>query len=92
MAGAMTSEKAGLGQTVAVTYTHTDKSGNTVKTTISVVINDRGPFARNANGKAVHPLKPDPRGVIDLTPTAFKKLNGTLNAGRIPVTVTVPDE
>ena len=92
MAAAMTSEKADLGQTVTVTYTHQDKNGNTVTSTVSVVVNDRGPFARNPNGTPIHPLKPDSRGVIDLTPKAFKTLTGGLGTGRVPVTVTVPND
>jgi rare lipoprotein A (peptidoglycan hydrolase) len=92
MAGAMTAEKAGLGQTVTVTATSTDSKGNLTTKSISVVVNDRGPFARNADGKAIHPLSPDPKGVIDLTPVAFKQLTGTLKAGRVHVTVTVPNE
>ena len=88
----MTSEKADLGQTVTVTYTHQDKNGNTVTSTVRVVVNDRGPFARDASGKALHPLQPDPRGVIDLTPKAFKTLTGGLGTGRVPVTVDVPND
>jgi rare lipoprotein A (peptidoglycan hydrolase) len=92
MAAAMTAEKVKLGQTVTVTYTHKDAQGNTAATTISVVVNDRGPFARNPDGTPIHPLAPDPRGVIDLTPAAFRELTGTLRAGRVHVTVTVPNE
>jgi len=88
----MTSEKADLGQTVTVTYTRTDKNGNTVTSTIQVVVNDRGPLARDASGKALHPMQPDPRGVIDLTPKAFKTLTGGLGSGRLPVTGTVPND
>jgi RHS repeat-associated protein len=92
MAAAMTFEKADLGQTVTVTYTHTDKNGNTVTSTVQVVVNDRGPFARDSSGKALHRLQPDPRGVIDLTPKAFKTLTGGLGTGRVPVTVTVSND
>ncbi len=92
MAAEMTAEKAKLGQTVTVTYTHKDAQGNTVTRTISVVVNDRGPFARNADGTPIHPLRPDPRGASDLTPAAFRELTGTLRAGRVHVTVTVPNE
>jgi len=92
MAAAMTPEKAKLGQTVTVTYTHKDEQGKTVTRSISVVVNDRGPFARDANGKAKTPLQPAPGGVIDLTPAAFRKLVGTTKPGRVPVTVTVPNE
>jgi len=69
-----------------------DERGKTVTRTVSVIVNDRGPFARNADGKPLHPLRPDPRGVIDLTPAAFRQLVGTLRVGRVHVTVTVPNE
>lgn len=88
----MTSEKAKLGQTVKVTYTYEDEQGKTVVKTISVVVNDRGPFERNPDGTPKHPLRPDPQGIIDLTPTAFRQLVGTLRVGRVHVTVTVPNE
>lgn len=55
---------------------------------VTVTVNDTGPFLRGADGKAVHPLQSDPQTVIDLTPQAFKDLNGSLKAGRVPVTVT----
>lgn len=92
MAAAMTSEKVPLNQTVSVTYTYKDAQGNSVTKTIPVVVNDRGPFARDAHGKALHPLRPDPKGIIDLTPAAFRQLAGSLKPGRISVTVTVPDD
>lgn len=92
MAAAMTLEKAKLGQTVTVTYTHADERGKIVTRSISVVVNDRGPFARDATGKPKTPLQPAPGGVIDLTPAAFRKLVGTTKPGRVPVTVTVPNE
>jgi flagellar biosynthesis/type III secretory pathway M-ring protein FliF/YscJ len=89
MAAAMTPDRAKNGQTVTVTYTTTDKNGNSVTTTVRVVVNDTGPFARGSNGKALQPLRPDPKIVIDLTPTAMKALTGSSN-NRVPVTVTVP--
>jgi len=92
MTAAMTAEKAKLGQTVKVTYTYQDEQGKTVTRTMAVVVNDRGPFARNADGKPLHPLRPDPEGVIDLTPAAFRQLVGTLRVGRVHVTVKVPNE
>jgi len=92
MAAAMTAEKAKLGQTVTVTYTYKDQRGNAVTRSISVVVNDRGPFARGTDGKATMPLQPAAEGVIDLTPAAFKKLVGTTKPGHVPVTVTVPNE
>ncbi len=91
MAAAMTSDRAKDGQTVTVSYTKTDANGHTITTTISVVVNDTGPFARGSDGKALHPLRPDPVIVIDLTPTAMQALTG-LERNRVPVTVTVPNE
>lgn len=92
MSAAMTGEKARLGQTVTVTYSHQDSHGKTTGKSISVVVDDRGPFARSPDGRPLHPLRPDPRGVIDLTPAAFKELTGSLKKGRVNVTVTVPNE
>src|SRR5208282_5013185 len=92
MAAAMTADKAKLGQTVTVTYTYTNKQGKIETSEVSVVVNDRGPFDRNTTGEPVHPLRPDPQGVIDLTPAAFRRLVGTLSKGRVSVTVTVPSE
>ncbi|MGB8525082.1 MAG: septal ring lytic transglycosylase RlpA family protein [Candidatus Acidiferrales bacterium] len=92
MTAAMTAEKVKLGQTVAVTYTTKDKQGNTVTRSITVVVNDRGPFARDAEGKATVPLQPADGKVIDLTPAAFEKLVGTTKPGHVAVTVTVPNE
>jgi rare lipoprotein A (peptidoglycan hydrolase) len=92
MTAAMTAEKVKLGQTVAVTYTTKDKLGNTITRSITVVVNDRGPFARDADGKATVPLQPADGKVIDLTPAAFKKLVGTTKSGHVAVTVTVPNE
>jgi hypothetical protein len=89
MAAAMTSDRAKNGQVVDVTYTTKDANGNPVTTTIHVTVNDTGPFARSDNGKALHPLRPDPKIVIDLTPTAMKALTGSEH-NRVPVTVTVP--
>jgi rare lipoprotein A (peptidoglycan hydrolase) len=92
MAAAMTAEKVKLGETVTVAYSYEDERGNTVTRTISVVVNDRGPFARDADGKAKRPLQPAPERVIDLTPAAFMKLAGTTKPGHVPVTVTVPND
>jgi RHS repeat-associated protein len=87
MAAAMTSEKVPTLPT-DVTVTYVDKDGN--KNTVTVTVNDRGPFARDEKGKPLRPLQPDPRGVIDLTPKAFQTLTGGLDQGRVPVVVTVP--
>jgi rare lipoprotein A (peptidoglycan hydrolase) len=92
MAAAMTSEKVKLGQVVTVTYTHKDEHGNTTTNTISMVVNDRGPFAVDETGKAIRPLQPSPDRVIDLTPAAFKSLVGTTKPGVVPVIVTVPND
>ena len=44
--------------------------------TVSVTVTDRGPY--------------EPGRIIDLTPAAFRALNGTLAAGVFQVKVTVP--
>jgi len=89
MAAAMTSDRAKNGQVVDVSYTTNDAKGNPVTTKIHVTVNDTGPFARGKDGKALHPLRPDPKIVIDLTPTAMKALTGSEH-NRVPVTVMVP--
>ena len=61
---------------------------NSPNTSITVTVNDSGPFARGPNGLALHPLQPDPNIVIDLTPQAFTNLAGGLAVGRVPVNVT----
>ena len=55
---------------------------------VDVTVNDTGPFQRGPDGKASRPLQADPKTVVDLTPSAFKKLAGSLGKGRISVTVT----
>jgi rare lipoprotein A (peptidoglycan hydrolase) len=92
MTAAMTAEKGRLGQAVTVEYTYKDKQGSTVTKEVSVIVNDRGPFDRNPNGKAKTPLQPAPGRVIDLTPAAFRKLVGTTKPGHVRVTVTVPND
>lgn len=92
MSAAMTGEKARIGQHVIVTYSHKDPQGKTISKSITVVVDDQGPFARDSHGSPMHPLRPDPHGVIDLTPAAFRALIGSLKQGRVPVTVTVPNE
>ncbi|GGA41943.1 hypothetical protein GCM10010981_33700 [Dyella nitratireducens] len=87
MAAAMTGDKVPLGTMVAVTYTQ--PGGKQV--TVCVTVNDRGPFARDGNGRPIHPLRPDSMDIIDLTPAAFRALAGSTKAGRLNnVTVTVP--
>jgi hypothetical protein len=82
---AMTAEKAGLGDTVTVEYNNGSKTNS-----VCVTVNDRGPFARDAQGKPIKPLTPDANIIIDLTPAAFRALVGSLGPGRVPVTVRVP--
>jgi hypothetical protein len=60
------------------------------KTSVDVTINDTGPFARGPDKKALIPLRPDPDNIIDLTPRAFQALTGSLKAGKVPITVTLP--
>ena len=55
---------------------------------VNVRINDHGPFERDENGKPLRPLRADPEIVIDLTPTAFTALTGSLKEGKVAVTVT----
>ena len=78
MNAAMTSEKAALGTQVEVTYT---PSGGGPPVTICVGVDDRGPFERDSKGRPLRPLRPDPNGLIDLTPAAFRALTGGISAG-----------
>ncbi len=57
---------------------------------IKVKVNDRGPFERSKDGKALRPLRPDPGIIIDLTPAAFRAMVGSLGPGKVYVRVTVP--
>jgi hypothetical protein len=72
-----------LGDTVTV------QLQNPPHTSITVPINDSGPFLRGPDNKAVKPLQPDPQHVIDLTPRAFRSLAGNTDIGKVPVVVTV---
>jgi rare lipoprotein A (peptidoglycan hydrolase) len=91
MTGAMTAEKVPhLGTKVTVEYACVDKSGKQTTRSISVTVNDRGPFLRGLDGKPVTPLQPDLSKIIDLTPKAFQELVGSLSAGKAPVKVIVP--
>lgn len=83
MTAAMTAEKARLNTMVTVCCKSTNMC-------IKVRVNDRGPFMREPNGKAVRPLRPDQNIVIDLTPAAFKQLAGNTGVGKVMVTVEVP--
>lgn len=82
MTAAMTSEKAKLNTMVTVCCKNTGKC-------IKVRVNDRGPFMRQPNGKAVRPLRPDLNIAIDLTPKAFTQLAGSTGTGKVLVTVEV---
>ncbi len=90
MTGAMTPEKVDLGTTVTVEYSYTDENGITRTRTVSVEINDRGPWQRGKGGKARRPLQPHPKRIIDLTPRAFDELVGSRRPGVVPVTVRIP--
>jgi len=83
MTAAMTSEKVKLNTMVTVCSKSTGKC-------IKVRVNDRGPFMRHPNGKAVRPLRPDLNIVTDLTPTALKQLVGSTGTGKVLVTVEMP--
>ena len=56
---------------------------------ITVPVNDRGPFKMDASGHALQPLQPHPSRVIDLSRGAFQNLVGSTEAGTVPVVVTV---
>lgn len=83
MTCAMTREKAQLGTIVKV---RSGVSGRTIK----VKVNDRGPFERGPDGKALRPLRPDRSIIIDLTPAACRAMVGSLGPGKVQVRVTVP--
>jgi RHS repeat-associated protein len=90
LSAAMTSEKAAIGDIVTIEYISVDKNGKQSKKSICVTVNDRGPFARDSKGKPISPLIPDPNIIVDLTPTAFTQLVGSLGPGKVSVTVRVP--
>jgi hypothetical protein len=86
MNAAMTSNRAPLGTNVQLQLQKDPSSS------ITVLTDDTGPFARGADGKPDHPLHLDPNIVIDLTPHAFDMLTGNERyLGKVPVIVTVPD-
>ncbi len=86
MTAAMTRDRAPPGTNVQV------RLQGDPSTAITVQVNDTGPFARDAAGRPLRPLRPDPDIVIDLTPHAFDLLtNNNRQLGRVPVIVTVPD-
>ncbi len=86
MSAAMTRDRAPPGTNVQVRL-QSDPS-----TAVTVQVNDTGPFARDADGRPLRPLRPDPNIIIDLTPRAFDQLtNNNRQLGRVPVIVSVPD-
>jgi rare lipoprotein A len=56
-----------LGSIVRVTNPKNGKS-------VDVKITDRGPFATSANGKALRPLRPHPKRIMDLSVAAAKRI------------------
>ena len=94
MAAAMTANRVPhIPTQVTVTYTYQSKDSKgcpkTMTNTVTVTVNDRGPFALNAQRHALYPLQPNPTRIIDLIPAAFRQLTGSLNQGVVQVTVTV---
>ncbi len=86
MNAAMTRDRAPLGTDVQVRL-QSDSNRS-----IAVQTNDTGPFARGNDGRSLHPLRPDPDIVIDITPHAFEALTQNRKfPGKVPVIVTVPD-
>jgi rare lipoprotein A (peptidoglycan hydrolase) len=83
MTAAMTADKVPLGATVKVML-KSDPSRSIV-----VRVNDRGPFARGTDGKALRPLVAHPNRIIDLTPEAFRQLTGSLSSGVVDVEVVL---
>lgn len=83
---AMTAEKVkNLGTEVTVTYV--DEKGQVH--IVTPTVDDRGPFLRGSDGKAVEPLQPDPKIIIDLTPKMMMDLTGKSH-NLVPVEVTIP--
>ena len=88
MTAAMTKEKVPVfGTKVIVEYTPKHGSGTN---SICVEVNDRGPFERGPDEKALKPYRPDPDIIIDLTLAAFEKLVGSKKLGKVHVAVKVP--
>jgi RHS repeat-associated protein len=83
---AMTVDKVPkLGTNVTTTYV----DGNGKVHTITSTVDDRGPFERGPDGRALKPLRPDPNIIIDLTPKQMRELTGK-PYNTVPVTVEVP--
>lgn len=50
--------------------------------TVAVTVTDRGPYAVDSVGRALHPLSPHPRRQLDISAGAMKALGG-ISAGVI---------
>jgi rare lipoprotein A len=48
--------------------------------TVAVTVTDRGPYAVDSVGRALHPLSPHPRRQLDISAGAMKRLGG-ISAG-----------
>lgn len=58
--------------------------------TVTVRINDRGPFQIDKHGKVLRPLQPHNKRVLDLSRAAFERIS-PLSAGVIPIEYTILD-
>ncbi len=85
MTAAMTPDRAALGTQVQVQLQSNPSHS------ISVRVNNTGPWKRGPDGRALRPYRPDLNIVIDKTPAAFASLTGSLALGKVPVIITVPD-
>ena len=81
-----------LGTQVTIEY-YPKRSDGTYDTpkVVKVLVNDRGPFATDKNGKAKFPLAPHPNRVIDLSPAAMEALTGNAKDKINNVVIHVPD-
>ena len=50
------------------------------KRSVAVTVNDRGPYAVDSVGRALHPLSPHPRRQLDISAGAMKAIGG-ISAG-----------
>jgi rare lipoprotein A (peptidoglycan hydrolase) len=85
LAAAMTADKVGRFGTDVIVMLSEDLARS-----VTVTVNDRGPFAVGPDGRAARPLQPHPTRIIDLTPEAFRRLVGSLDPGVVEVLVVVP--
>ncbi len=69
-----------LGDVITVTNAANGKS-------VTVTVNDRGPFTMDRKGVAIRPLKPHPSRGLDLSRAAFAKIADT-DTGIIKVSYT----